>query len=240
MKSLLIALRFLTALPLPSPGAIQEGELSRSAAWFPLVGLLLGVTLSVSSFLLRLDVPPAINGVLIAALWAILTGGLHIDGLADSFDGLMASVVPERRLTILRDARVGAYGALAIVVIFALKSSAIASLRSGFALCLPPVLGRWAMLLFALQSQARDHGLGAAFHAGLKRSDLWIPMLITALASGLFGWRGLLAFALVHIFVYSFSRFSRSRLGGVTGDLIGAGCEISEALALVALCVGSW
>jgi adenosylcobinamide-GDP ribazoletransferase len=240
MKGPLIALRFLTALPLPSPGPMSGRESGRSASWFPAVGLLLGLTLSVASWLLGLVLPPAIMGALVAALWAILTGGLHIDGLADSFDGLMASVPPERRLAIMRDPRTGAFGVLAIVMVFTLKSIAIANLRSAFAITLPPVLGRWVMVLVALGPQAREEGMGAAFHAGLRRGDLWVAMLVTALTCGIYGWRGVLAFGLAHVFAYLYSQVVRWRIGGVTGDLIGASCELTEALALVAISVGGW
>jgi adenosylcobinamide-GDP ribazoletransferase len=201
------------------------------------VGLGIGLTLSLFHALLNWMLPSWVAGVLTAGLWAALTGGLHIDGLADTFDGLMVAAPKERRLAVLRDPRVGSYGVLGIVAVFGLKSSALADLPSWPHLVLPPVLGRWALLFLALSPQAREEGMGTAFHASLRHRDIIAAMLITALVTGLFRWQGLLAFVLVHIFLFLFVRAARGWIGGVTGDLLGAGCELVEALSLIALCL---
>jgi adenosylcobinamide-GDP ribazoletransferase len=199
------------------------------------VGLSIGVVLMLSHALFNWVLPPWVAGVLTAALWGALTGGLHIDGLADTSDGLLASVPQEDKLRILRDPRVGAYGVLAVVVVFLLKSSGASSLRAWSDLILPPVLGRSALLYLAMFPQAREAGMGASFQAGLRRRDVTIAMLVTALVAGLFRWRGLLAYLLVMIFLFLFFRTAQRRIGGVTGDVMGAGCELAEVLSLLAL-----
>src|SRR5216684_378067 len=103
-----LALGFLTIWPV-RVGATKPGDLGRAAGWFPLVGLLLGLVLSGAQWLLLRLFPPPLVGGLVVALWAALTGGLHLDGLADCGDGLWVSASPERRLEIMHDARIGAF-----------------------------------------------------------------------------------------------------------------------------------
>src|SRR5258706_5627486 len=127
MKGLRLALGFLTILPM-RVNNIQPGDLGRAAGWFPVVGLLLGLVLSASNWLLLRVFPPALAGGLVVALWAALTGGLHLDGLADCGDGLLASATPERRLEIMRDPRLGAFGGLVLAGFLILKVLATGAL----------------------------------------------------------------------------------------------------------------
>src|SRR5712692_4570066 len=160
MDGLLLALGFLTIVPLRI-GATQPGDLGRAAGWFPVVGLLLGVVLSAAQWLLQQLYPPALAGGLVVALWALLTGGLHLDGLADCGDGLLVAATPERRLEMMRDPRLGAFGGLVLILFLILKVTAAAALpgRPLFSLELPVALvpvgplvvatvcARWLVLL---------------------------------------------------------------------------------------------
>ena len=129
MKSLLVALGFLTAIPVRT-GAPAPGDLGRSGMCFPLVGLALGVVLVAAQYALVELFPPLLTATLVVALWAAFTGGLHLDGLADCADGLLATAMRERRLEILRDPRVGAFGVVALTLFLLLKVHAVAALLS--------------------------------------------------------------------------------------------------------------
>src|SRR5262245_13295638 len=139
----LVAFRYLTTFPLPRSRA--PGDLGRAAGWFPVVGLAIGGCLALASLAVDRVTPPGVSGMLLVALWAALTGGLHLDGLADTADGLGGAWSRDRALAIMRDARSGPYGVTAIVLILGLKAATVASLPEGLAwktLVLAPVVGR--------------------------------------------------------------------------------------------------
>src|SRR5215475_12365004 len=113
MASLILAVRFLTILPLPGHEARGPGALARAAWWFPVVGLGLGALLAVADRALAAVLPPLLSAVVVLALWKAVTGGLHLDGLADCLDAL-AGATRERRRAILRDSRIGVFGTLGL------------------------------------------------------------------------------------------------------------------------------
>src|SRR5512135_3302494 len=115
MKGLRVALSFLTSIPLPAPEP-QPGDLGRAGIWFPFVGWLLGAILLAAQLLFTLLFAPLLSAALLVRLWAWLTGGLHLDGLADCCDGLFASVPTERRLELMRDPRVGTFGSAGLTL----------------------------------------------------------------------------------------------------------------------------
>ncbi len=251
MNGLVVALSFLTAVPV-RPRDTSLEALGRSAAWFPVVGLLLGAVLSLAQWLLAQFFPPLLAAALILALWALLTGGLHLDGLADCGDGLLASTTPARRLEIMRDPRLGAFGVLVLCLFLILKVAALAALpgRALFAL-LPPLLGappawlpfgplviaaasaRWLILLAARQPAARPGGLGDVFAAGLNSQTLLAAGLVTFAITLLGGQWAWLAVAAAHGVAWLVVRLARSRLGGVTGDVLGLTVELAELTVLL-------
>ena len=125
-----LALGFLTTLP-ARPVPYMPGGLGRAAAWFPVVGLLIGVLLLLVQTAAALLLGPAVAAVLVVVLWAVLTGGLHLDGLADCCDGLLVSAPRERRLEIMRDPRVGSFAVTGLVLVLLLKAAAVFSLPAG-------------------------------------------------------------------------------------------------------------
>jgi adenosylcobinamide-GDP ribazoletransferase len=176
------------------------------------------------------------------ALWAALTGGLHLDGLADCGDGLLAAVAPERRLEIMRDPRLGAFGGLSLVLFVIIKILAVASLpvaRPWTALLavgpllLAPVVGRWLILLAARQPAARAGGLGQAFAAGLPPRSLLLAAVLPAALALLGGPRAGLAAGLACVVALAILRLARARLGGVTGDVFGLVVELAELTVLL-------
>ena len=164
MKPLLAAIGFLSVAPVPSRWRGGKAELGRSLPYFPVVGLLFGVAAGLLARVLEYALPPAPAAVLLVIVLALLTGGLHVDGLADTADGFFSSRPKERILEIMRDSRTGAMGAAAVVCVLLLKCSALAALspagcvRAAFLMplagrCLPPAgddvaavraPGRWA------------------------------------------------------------------------------------------------
>jgi adenosylcobinamide-GDP ribazoletransferase len=227
-----VALRYLTVLPLPRSRV--AGDLGRAAGWFPVVGLGLGACLALASLAVDRVVPPGVGAMLLVALWTALTGGLHLDGLADTCDGLGGGWSSERALSIMRDARSGPYGVTAIVLVLGLKAAALASLPEGLAwraLVLAPVLGRAGpLLLVRLCPPARSGGAGHAFAAGTRWSTLAIGGLVAVVASvAMLGAWGTLALGASGLLAWGLAAHLRRRLGGFTGDTLGALVEITEA-----------
>ena len=243
-----LALGFLTAIPVRS-AASRPGDLGRAAPWFPVVGLLLGLVLSLAHWVFERLFAPTLSGALLVALWALLTGGLHLDGLADCGDGLLASATPERRLEMMRDPRLGAFGGLALILFLILKVMATAALpvRPLFSLALPEawlpvgplvvatVCARWLVLLVGRQRSARPGGLGADFALGLGPTGLIVAGLVTAIVAVLGGPRGLVAVAAAHLLAVLVARLAHARLGGITGDVLGASVEIATTVSLLGL-----
>jgi adenosylcobinamide-GDP ribazoletransferase len=238
MRALLVALQFLTRLPLPAlapPDATLRG---RSVLYYPVVGLLIGVLLATLAWLLE----PA-SVLLAAALvllgWVLLTGGLHLDGLADSADAWIGGHGNrERTLAIMKDAASGPAGVSALVLVLLLKFAALATLlelRHWPTLLLAPVLGRVA-LVFLLWSTpyVRSGGIGVAQAANLPRAGAVAVLLLVASAlPGLYGARGAGLLATLTVLLWALRRLMRQRIGGITGDTLGASCEIVEATVLV-------
>jgi adenosylcobinamide-GDP ribazoletransferase len=238
MRGLLVACRYLTVLPLPR--AAEVGDLGRAAGWLPVVGLLVALVLVAGWWLAHQALPPLVAAVLVVALWAALTGGLHLDGLADTLDGLGGGWSRAESLAIMRDARTGAYGVTGVALVLALKIAALASLPSPLAwrsLLVSPVVGRLGPLVLArLCPSAREDGTGHAFalSAGMPALALAVAVATAVGAGALGGW-GLLPVALVAAMAGAFAVYLRARLGGLTGDCLGALVEAGEAGTLTAI-----
>jgi adenosylcobinamide-GDP ribazoletransferase len=235
MKGLRLALGFLTAIPIRTP-VLQAGELGRAGVWFPCVGLALGAILAGAQFALNRIFSPFLSGALVVTLWAAMTGILHLDGLADCCDGLLASAAPERRLEIMHDPRLGAFGGSGLMLFLILKTLAVASLPvpSVIAFLLAPSLARWLILLVAQQPSARPGGMGASFTQGLNRSVYIGAAVVPIGLIAIGGWRAVIAALLAHLTAWGISRLARARLGGVTGDVLGLTAEASELVTLLA------
>ena len=236
---LLIALQFLSSLPLQLPRMPTPEEQGRSLLCYPLVGLLFGLLLLAGAWLLD-GAPPVLAAALLLTLWVALSGALHLDGLADSADAWLGGLGDrERTLAIMKDPRSGPMAVVALVLLLLLKFAALlALLEAGqwLALLLVPLLARASLLgLFLGTPYVRAGGLGAAMAAHLPRTAGWRVLLLSAAACLLAGWSGLLAVAAalgVHLLL---RRQLLRRLGGTTGDTAGALLELSECALLVLL-----
>ena len=241
---LLAALGFLTILPVPRAASATPERVGRSQLYFPVVGLLLGLVLTGLHWLLLRYVPPLLAAALLLAVWELLTGGLHTDGLIDTCDGLFGGHTPQERLEIMRDARAGAFGVLGAVLVLLVKYGALASLASSSAGALAVALtaGRWSMVAaIGWFPYARPAGAGVAFKAASRPWMTWLGLAL-ALAVGLGFGRvlGLAAVAVAVPVVWALGRFATRRLGGLTGDLYGACAHLVEAGVLAAAASGPW
>lgn len=176
MKYLSIAFNLLTTLPVRAPADWHAGDSGRAAGWCPFVGLVLGGLVALAHWLMSAYLSPLVAGALTLALWVALTGGLHLDGLADCCDGLLHARHTEKRLEVMKDSRMGAFGGIGLFLILILKFSALASLPTGRAvpvILLATSLGRWLIPPAGFQPLARSGGMGADFALGLKKSSLF-------------------------------------------------------------------
>ncbi len=233
MNDMISALTLLTIVPVPRRCCQTTRAAGKSLAWFPAIGLLLGIVLALALYLTRAVLPDQVAAALVVALWAGLTGALHLEALADCGDGLAATASPERRQEIMHDPRVGAFGVVAVVLVLLVKFAAIASLHDLGFLILSPILARWALVLAATFPLARNTGMAVLFRDGFGRGQLLAATVCAALASAAFGWRGLAAFVMACAIVLLFARLARNRLGGMNGDVYGAIGEVVEAVILV-------
>lgn len=233
------ALLFLTVLPLPAGPPGSARELGRSLAYFPLIGLGLGLLLAGANHAVGLFFPPSVCALLVLLLLIFVTGALHLDGVADTADGMYGIRDRATRLRIMKDSRVGAMGVVALLCLLLLKVvtlTALPAVAQWQVLIALPVVGRWMMVALAvLAPYARSEGgTGSVFVEEAGRRELGIATLIlAAVLLGFFRLWGLTLLAALVLVVIALERYFRRRLGGVTGDILGAVCEWSEALFLL-------
>lgn len=228
MNDFLTALGLLTIVPVRYRDPIS----ARAYAYFPLVGLLIGASLVIAQFLLRALFPPLVAAALLLALWVVLSGALHLDGFADACDGLFAATTRERRLEILRDAHLGAFGAVGLLLLLLVKYAAITSAPSFAPILLAPMLGRWALVFAATFPLARASGMAALFRAGLTRRIVFVATIFAALGCAFFGAFGFAAWLSALGAAFFLARLALKRLGGLTGDIYGMICESVEVSVL--------
>ncbi|HLD36732.1 MAG TPA: adenosylcobinamide-GDP ribazoletransferase [Planctomycetota bacterium] len=247
MKSILVALQFLTPIPIKLK-SVEPKDLARSMRYFPLIGLLIGLFLVLVKTLAfgPLNFSGMITATLMLLTLTALSGGLHLDGLSDMCDGFYAGRSREEIVKIMRDPHIGVMGVIGIFFILMIKWSVLASLPlsmlyySNIALILVPFLGRWAMVIAAAAgpyAQAAIDGTAKPFVDNVTRKDAIISTVITLVVtlalsfiSGNFVWVALMIVAL--LVVMAMVMISRKMLGGLTGDILGAVNEVTEVAVL--------
>jgi adenosylcobinamide-GDP ribazoletransferase len=251
-RDLVASLRFFSILPLPAP-AEPTGPAFADFAWAaPLAGALIGLLAAiVLAFAVRLGLPASLAAVGAVAALVLVCGGLHEDGLADFADGLSSGRSRDERLAIMRDSRIGAFGAIALTLALVTRVAAIAALaesgagHAAAALILVGAASRLGALVpLAALAPARDDGLGA--RAGrLATGDLLAAAAATvavALVAGLASLglaRAAFAAALAVAAAGGVAALAKRRLGGQTGDVAGAAQQAAEIAALVGLLIGA-
>jgi adenosylcobinamide-GDP ribazoletransferase len=238
LKPLLLALQLLTRIPVPIEIAATEQQIGRSLLYYPLVGLLLGAIIyGVAAILPGQTL--LLNAALVTAVWLVLTGALHMDGLADSADAWVGGMGDSQRtLDIMKDPRSGPMAVTVVVVAILLKFTALYSLlQQGYLLplLLIPMLARGQiLLLFLTTPYVRRQGMGSALSSHLPRVLAWVMLLLTTLLwVYVMQWRGVMM-VVVLLIMFALLRHSlMRRIGGTTGDTAGAVVELAELLLLI-------
>jgi len=243
IKNFITALQFLTIFRVRKIHDIAENDLARSMVYFPFIGFLIGfILVNADKAMALVAIPQAVSSFLVIVLGVLVTRALHVDGLADTCDGLMGGHDHASRLAIMKDSRLGTAGAIGIVSVLIMKYLCLNNLyeiERVAALLTAPALGRWSQMFMVFKSDyGRENGMGRAFVGHLRSSGLTAATVLAA---------GLSAFVVVRLDLRSVllcvsllgsvlvltligKRYLAAKLGGVTGDSIGAMNEMSEVL----------
>jgi adenosylcobinamide-GDP ribazoletransferase len=237
LLQLRLAISFLTILPVAIESASQA-DVAASMAWFPLVGLLIGIAYALEDRALTFLFGQALRSAVVVLSMTVLSGAIHLDGLADTADALGAGRDRTRALEILRDSRIGTFGAGAIFFALGLKVLALAGISGRprlAALILAPMLARWALVAVSYKiDYLRPSGAGSSMLGRESQRNLTIASITAIIAIIPFFARAVLvAYAIAVLATIAMRSFYRRWLEGITGDLIGACGEIVEVLALI-------
>ncbi|MGB9190343.1 MULTISPECIES: adenosylcobinamide-GDP ribazoletransferase [unclassified Acinetobacter] len=244
MTPFFIALQFLTTFPVQLKQMPSKQQNAQSLLFYPLVGLIIGLILFALAHLLQ-AIPVILLSSVILVLWIWLTGGLHLDGLADTADAWVGGFGDsERTLTIMKDPSCGPIGVLSLIILCLLKWSVLYVLLQEHlysALILFPLLGRLAPLfLFLTTPYVRQKGLGTSIAEFIPKTAAIIVCVLSLLTSVYWGWAGMLcALSMLGTLLYLRYKFIQ-RIGGITGDTVGASIEICEAVSLLSFIVASF
>src|SRR3989339_1921669 len=267
MNNFLWALKFLTIIPIDREDKIKPRDFGSVICWFPVVGLCIGVFLSAVYLPLYSFFPPLITDALIILVSIAVTGVLHLDGLADTCDGIWGGWNKEKRLEIMKDSRIGSFGAIGLICLLGLKYLSfhsigdISKINNAFfgdntkciscfispllvnkcaALLLMPVVGRWAQVCAAgLSRYARSVSGTGSFILGsaTRKHIVYASLLPTCLFWYFYGMSGFVIFAIIIIFTLVWIWYIKKKIGGMTGDTLGATNEIGEFLFLLSLLI---
>jgi len=248
MQNFLKALSLLTRLPVRVTWD-ETTPPGRMMAWYPVVGLVLGLLLALLAAAInygsQVIIAPFLGPALVLAVWAGLTGALHLDGWADFCDAMFVHASPEKRLQIMDDPRLGSFGATGLAVLLLVKLAALQGVLRMLTLrpilipllIVAPVLARtaivWVSWSFPL---AKSDGMAAHFKKGLTRRDLFAALATALVVSVCCGWRGAVCIIVAAFTACLIGRVAVRKIGGITGDVLGATVEVVETMVLVACC----
>jgi len=238
LKPLIIALQLLTRLPVPAISRIAAEDLGRSPLYYPIAGLIIGTLLALANhFMFALSIE--LTAALLLIIWIMLTGALHLDGLADSADAWLGGYGDRARtLSIMKDPACGPAGVVAIVTLLLVKYAAlqqVTEFSNWEYLVAAAVIGRVAILaLFLTTPYVREHGMGSTITQALPRKPAWAAIFISLTL--LISWLHILGVVLMLTGLIGFlllRQLMQRRIGGSTGDTTGAMVEIIETLVLI-------
>ena len=247
MSGIALLFRFMTRLPLGFDPEFDSDKLGKSMKFFPIVGIVIGLIIFLFFLLFAKTViySPLVMVVLLLIVEVVLTGGLHLDGLADTFDGIFSYRSKQKMLDIMKDSRLGTNGGLVLILYFFLKASllyeldVIAGLPSGVVLLLVPAMARLnSVVNCASAPYARATGMGKTFVDHTNGASVVIATIITTLFSAVvcyffqIPYLILLVIPILMILGYIFAKLMTRKIGGITGDTLGAVVEISEVVAI--------
>ncbi|MBI4687309.1 MAG: adenosylcobinamide-GDP ribazoletransferase [Nitrospirae bacterium] len=256
MKKILLAFQFLTIVPVKVEGEISERDIGRASAFFPIVGAFQGLLLVVASIVFTRLFPHELTNGLLMLVLILTNGGLHLDGLSDTFDAIASRADRNKKLSIMKDSTAGPFGVIAIVLCILLKYLTLNVLFFNLplvtyylSLFLMPVFSKWAMVSSAFHGgSARQDGLGRIFIENTRGQELRMAgflLVLFSLMAVLINVKmagSLYHFLIPMLTLYIFSRLSvgffKKRFGGLTGDTLGAVSEVSEVIfPLVMICI---
>ena len=245
MRSFILMLQFFTRIPIPIVIDMEKKTISRGILFFPLIGMLVGgISWGVYYILSFINTDVAALGAVMGAV--ITTGGLHVDGLSDTCDGFFSARSRERILEIMKDSRVGTFGVIAIIFDFLARYTIIKDLPQDAALItFVLIFGAsrlGAAMLITFGKSARPGGLGDMFSSSASKVYFLISVVIyTFLGIMLGSWTFVISLITMLIFYILLMRYSYRIIGGLTGDVYGAGIELSEIIGLITfMVVGRW
>ncbi|MCI0556709.1 MAG: adenosylcobinamide-GDP ribazoletransferase [Anaerolineae bacterium] len=244
MVSIIAAFQFLTISPTLIKRMFTSQEMGRAVGWFPLVGVVLGASLYVVNYAAQLIFPTPVSAALTLFAWVIFTRAFHLDGFMDTCDGLFGGWTPDRRLEIMKDSRMGAFGAAGGILVLLTEYAALQSISDASpplntslfsALMLSTTLGRWASpLVIYFFPYAREDGLGIEMKRNVRVREVILATLIAGstawLISGWIGFLLMLGAAMIGLLV---AFYAMRLLSGLTGDIYGTVTTLVEMLTLV-------
>lgn len=243
MVPIIAAFQFLTIFPTLIKRMFTSREMGQAVAWFPLVGIALGMLLYAVHHAAQLIFPANVSAALTIFAWVIFTRAFHLDGFMDTCDGLFGGFTPERRMEIMKDSRMGAFGVAGGVLVLLTQHAALASLDASSslstsfwpALVLSTTLGRWAspLVIYAFP-YAREDGLGIEMKRNVGLQEVMIATSITVIVSWfVFGWMGIALMAGSAMVGWLVARYAMRLLPGLTGDIYGTVTIVVETLILL-------
>ena len=236
MVSIIAAFQFLTIFPTLIKRMFTSHEMGRAVGWFPLVGVALGLALYGVNYSARLIFPASVSAALTLLAWVIFTRAFHLDGFMDTCDGLFGGWTPERRLEIMKDSRMGAFGVAGGVLVLLTEYAALLSSLNLFpALLLSTTLGRWVspLVIYAFP-YAREDGLGIEMKRNVSIREIVIATLITAVTAWFISsWLGFIFMLGTALIGFLVALYAMRLLPGLTGDIYGTVTTLVEMSVLV-------
>ena len=237
----LAALQFLTSIPVPWRPETSPQDLERSATYFPIVGLIIGLIIAGLNSLFRLILPLEVSNVLLLVSMVALTGALHLDGFVDTCDGAAGHQTVADRWRIMHDSRAGAFGIIGVVLLLLVKYIALNNIPAPLmmtTLIFMPVVSRWAMVYaIFVYRYARPSGLGQALKRGTRWPGFTVATLTTLVIAvvliPLIGLTGVAVMIGVWLVTVILAAYLKSKFSGLTGDTYGAINEVAEVSVLI-------
>lgn len=236
MKNFILMLQFLTRIPINITIDVDDNSFKKGIVYFPLVGLVVGILNALVYLLFIRFFPALITSVFITLFNVCLTGAFHLDGLSDTCDGIYSSRTKERMLEIMKDSRVGTNGVVAIFFDLCLRIlllSSISKTDAVKAILVSAILSRTMLVLLSYISEyaRKEGGLGNLYIGKITLKTTILAILIgTFLAAVILQWKAILVVLPVIIITFLYNKYMKSKIGGMTGDTLGAAVELTEIL----------
>ena len=237
MNSFLIALQFITIIPIKKELDYSEKNIAKSMLYYPIIGTIIGLILILINTLGTYILPDLIVNSLLLIFFVLLTGGIHMDGLADTIDGIFGGNDKKSRLKIMQDSNIGVYGVTAVILLLIFKFSLLIELpldQKNLILLVTPTISRWAMVIAVyLFPYAKEEGFGKAFKLYLSRREVWGATIWTFILTLItFFLKGSLILIISFTVIWLFCHLITKKIDGLTGDNYGALNEIMEVVIL--------